>query len=474
MRQIIALSIFILSLSVGSVMAETPDTIKANHPLIEYTGRIDFSNPLTPRFSYSGVSIRASFQGTSISILLNDEGSSNEYNVIVDNVIKRIKVSQGLTLYPIASGLANGVHEIEIFRLTELTFGKTAFNGFLLDKGKSLVTISHQRKHVIEYVGNSITCGYGNEGTLSDKYGPTTQNHYLTYAAFNSRNFNARHLAVCRSGIGVYRNFGDSTTGSKDCMTNNYSRTFLYDASPVYDFKLKPDLICIDLGTNDFSNSNNGFVVDTARYVHKYLALIDTLQQRNKNTDVLVLLGPMLTDPSLSTVRRCLNFVVNTANKKNNGKVYFFEMSQQGNIYGVDYHPTVSQHLKNGLELTNYIKQIKGWAITPLALSVSVSKPNEIVLDFNTEMLSLDKKPKGFAVLINGKKTGIQKVYIDSADQTRLHIILTDKVKYNQTISVAYNRGNISSKDNLKLGKISGLMIPYKQTETKKSKAGVK
>lgn len=151
-------------------------------------------------------------------------------------------------------------------------------------------------------------------------------------------------------------------------MTNNYSRIFLYDASPLYDFKLKPDLICVDLGTNDFSNSNNGFVVDTVKYIHQYIALIDTLQQRNKSTDIVVLLGPMLSDPSLSTVRRCLNFVVDAANKKNNGKVYFFEMSQQGQDYGIDYHPNVAQHLKNSLELTNYIKQIKGWAVAPIAL----------------------------------------------------------------------------------------------------------
>jgi lysophospholipase L1-like esterase len=360
--------IFILSLAIGSALATVSDTIKANNPLIEYTGRIDFSNPLAPEFSYSGVSVRACFRGTGISILLNDESSENEYNVIVDNVIKRIIVSKGLTVYPIAAGLKNTVHEIEIFRLTELTFGKTMFTGFLLDKGKSLDPIKNNRKHVIEYVGNSITCGYGNEGALGVKYGPTTENHYLTYAAFTSRNFNARHLAVCRSGIGIYRNYGDSTTGSKDCMTNNYSRVFLYDATPLYNFNLKPDIICIDLGTNDFSNSNNGFVVDTVKYIHNYIAFIDTLQLRNKNTDVLVLLGPMLTDPSLSTVRRCLKFIVDAANKKGNGKVYFFEMSQQGTNYGTDYHPVVSQHLKNSIELTNYIKQIKGWETTSVHL----------------------------------------------------------------------------------------------------------
>jgi len=356
--------IFILLFSISGVMAMGSDTINVNNPFIEYTGRIDFTNPLSPRFSYSGVSIRACFEGTGISILLNDEDSLNQYNVIVDKVIKRLKVSKGLTVYPIAGGLKDTVHEIEVFRLTELTFGETMFQGFILDKGKSLIAIQNQRIHVIEYIGNSITCGYGNEGVLGGKYGPETQNHYLTYAAFTSRNFNARHLAVCRSGIGIYRNYGDSTSGSKDCMTNNYSRMFLYKASPVYDFKLKPDLICIDLGTNDFSNSNNGFEVDTTKFIRNYLALIDTLQLRNKSTDILVLLGPMLTDPTLSTVRRCLNVIVESANKKNNGKVCFFEMSQQTGKLGIDYHPVVTQHLKNSIELTNYISRMKGWEIS--------------------------------------------------------------------------------------------------------------
>ena len=72
----------------------------------------------------------------------------------------------------------------------------------------------------------------------------------------------------------------------------------------------------------------------------------------------------MLTDPTLSTVRRCLHVIVETANNKANGKVYFFEMSQQTGKLGIDFHPVVTQHLKNSIELTNYISGIKGWEIT--------------------------------------------------------------------------------------------------------------
>jgi lysophospholipase L1-like esterase len=338
------------------------DTIRSNNPLIEYTGRIDFSNSLAPKFSYSGVSIRACFQGTSISIILNDPGTQNYYNVILDNaVVSRLQTKPGVNTYEIKTGLKNTIHEVELFRLTEEMFGKTQFLGFLLKKGKTLVEISDKRMHLIEFIGNSITCGYGNEGKNGGKFGPTTENHYLTYAAFTSRALHARHLAVCKSGIGIYRNYNGPVNGSIDCMPNYYQRTFLFDELPLYNFNQKPDLICIDLGTNDYSTGKG----DSSRYVSKYLQFIETLQEKNKSADVLCLLGSMLSGNDLNRVRRYLQVIVDSANKKNHGKVYFFEMSQQtGSLgIGIDSHPTIAQHLKNARELVKYIAELKGWKI---------------------------------------------------------------------------------------------------------------
>ena len=104
----------------------------------------------------------------------------------------------------------------------------------MLDKGSSLVPIKNKRGKLIEYIGNSITCGYGNEGGMGQTFCAETENHYMTYAAITSRNFNARHFAVCRSGIGIYRNWDGPEDGNDDCMTNLYSRIFLYDEAPLY------------------------------------------------------------------------------------------------------------------------------------------------------------------------------------------------------------------------------------------------
>lgn len=345
-------------------MVKAGDTIPANHPFIEYTGRIDFSDSLAPVFSYSGVSIRVSFEGTGISAVLSDDQGENYYNVILDGSVYAIlKVDREPKPYVLASGLEDGIHEVELFKRTELTFGKTTFHGFLPVAGTELVPHGNVRDRLIEFIGNSITCGYGNEGDLGGRFTAATENHYMTYAAMTSRKFNARHRAICRSGIGIYRNYNGPAGGNENTMTNNYSRIFLYDEQPLYDFTDRPDVICINLGTNDFSTSGG----DSALYVQNYLRLIDTLQTNYQQPRIVLLLGSMLGGEDLVTVRNCLEFVADSAARLNRGEVTFFEMSEQtgepGLGIGIDYHPTVAQHRKNAAELTAYLSELMSWEL---------------------------------------------------------------------------------------------------------------
>ncbi len=340
--------------------APVSNTVSADNPLIEYTGRIDFSNPLAPRFSYSGVSIRAAFSGTGISAILDDDTGENYYNVLIDGeVLNVLHVTQGRQEYVLGEGLENTTHEVELFKRTELTFGKTTFHGFVLPARTKLVPVQNERALLFEFIGNSITCGYGNEGPNGDVFGPTTENHFLTYAAITSRNFNARHLAVCRSGIGIYRNWDGPPEGNTDNMPNNYGRIFLYDSLPLYNFPEQPDLICINLGTNDFS-TNGG---DSALYVSNYFRMIDTLRSHYEKPEIVILQGSMMNGTDLDNIRRYLRFVADSAGSTGNGRVTFFEMSAQtGDLgIGIDWHPSVEQHRKNAGELTEYIRELKGW-----------------------------------------------------------------------------------------------------------------
>ena len=463
----------IILLISSTACAQTLVSIPANDPLIEYTGRIDFKDPLAPRFSYSGVSVRAAFQGKSISVRLKDDGTQNFYNIIVDNtVVTRLQTKAGLQTYSISTSLVDTIHEIEIYKLTEQTFGKTQFYGFMVEEGKPLVELSNKREHLIEFIGNSITCGYGNEGVNGGKFGPTTENHFLTYAGFTSRAFNARHLAVCKSGIGIYRNYDGPVTGSTDCMPPYYERIFLYDATPLYSFTQKPDLICIDLGTNDFSTGKG----DSSLYVSKYLQFINTLQMKNSGTDILCLLGPMMGGNDLIRVRKYLQFIADSATRKNNGKVYFFEMSPQtGSLgIGIDYHPTVAQHLKNSGELVNYISKLKGWPITAYPMSGQTSSASEIVVSFNTPVQDLTNAFTGFKVSeATLGNIPLSRTFIDASDKSKVHLVLSQSLSPKSVIKVSYGNGSMESISKGKMQQFRQFLVTNKLTETKITRASV-
>jgi lysophospholipase L1-like esterase len=420
MKTFITLSLLILPLQTN--IAASLDTIPANNPLIEYTGRINFANPLEPSFSYSGVSIRAKFTGTSIGMVMSDNKGTNYYNIILDGkIIDSINVTTDKRNYFLAESLENTTHEIEIFKRTEVDFGTTRFYGFLVDKGASLVSIINKRERLFEYIGNSITCGYGNEGKNGDTFGPTTENHYLSYAAITSRNFNARHLAVCKSGIGAYRNYNAPYSGSSDNMTDYYDRVSFYDVNPKYSFAETPDLVYINLGSNDFS-TNGG---DPVRFKNNYYRLIDTIQTRYNKPDIICLVGPTLDGQTLNQVRSYIKEIVDSTNKKGLGNVYLFELSEQGSLgYGIDYHPNVAQHQKNAIELTNFIKSIKGWNTTALPDSKN---------DFDNRTIFYPNPNKSGIInyTLETAKNAILKVYSENGKIIHNQILINPKGQIN-------------------------------------------
>lgn len=361
-KKILLCVIGLLFLSLNSYC----QTILANDPLIEFNGRVDFTNALQPKFSYSGSSVRAMFKGTTLKATLSDTGGSNYYNVIVDGVVsKRINIVSASTVYDLASGLPDGVHEIELFKLTESSFGITTFMNFILDVGKTLVPITTTRTRHIEFIGDSITCGSGNEAASTNvPQLNTNQNHYLSYAAMTARNFNAKHVSVSKSGVGLLISYTtsaypDKTLESINSMNNYYDRMHWGTATtPSYDFAKKPDLICVNLGTNDFSMGVNNTSFELA-----YLNFIDKLQLKSPVVDIIVLLGPMLAVGGYNyrTFKPILQRVATTANAKNKGNVYFFEMSAiaTGEITGSAGHPSLLRHAANAQELTDFIKTIK-------------------------------------------------------------------------------------------------------------------
>lgn len=410
MKHILLSLLMALTLSVASC---GNSIVNADNQSVEYSGRVDFTNPSAPCFSYSGVSIRIFAKATEVKATIADERGENYLAVIIDRVYQgKLKLDEGQKTYSVASNLTNEVHEIELVKITEQQFGKTTFGGFDLCGGK-LVANNNPRTRTIEFIGNSITCAYGNEGYLGERFGPSTENHYFGYAAMVVRSFDANPLMVCKSGIGIYRNYGaPADSGSVDNMTNYYGRTYLYDSLPLHNFNVQPDVVCINLGTNDFGVC----MPDTIKFMNMYMQLVDSICTHYNNPQIVSLMGTMLYGEGKDVCRRCINKVV--ADAKNKGvNISFFEMEEQDRKerQGIDWHPTIRQHLRAARELMGYLSLLKGWTIDEQVLRAEQHN-NQVWLYANTLATLSNPAMKNLNIEVDGKKATITNTEIDEAN----------------------------------------------------------
>ena len=121
--------------------------VPASDPNILYVGRFDFSEKDKPVFMYSGSDIRASFTGTSVSVLMQDDSLRNWFTVKLDDTLFIFKADKKDGIYPLAQNLPDQKHSVEIARRTEWHGGNTTFLGFNIDPGKKAATCKKEKKN---------------------------------------------------------------------------------------------------------------------------------------------------------------------------------------------------------------------------------------------------------------------------------------------------------------------------------------
>jgi lysophospholipase L1-like esterase len=322
---------------------------------VRVVGRTD-GDPKSPRFEWSSVSIQAHFKGTSVQADI-DAGNNNYFEIIVDGQTKpRVTGSSGRKKVPIVSGLADGEHDLVIWRRTEANnSAPTQFFGLDLGGG-TLMTVTPPA-HKLEIIGDSITCGYGNEGAGPNcSFSYDTENSYLAYGSVAARTLGADLFTECWSGKGMYQNYGGDKT---ETMPTLFKRTIPTDGSSTWNFSWTPDAVIINLGTNDFSQGDPG-----QPYLNAYEGFVSDLRTHYPNAYVFLVIGPMLGDPNLTTARGYLDQVVmarSAAGDKRVKQILVDPQDQNKNGIGCDYHPSIATDDAMGKAIAGAIKTTLGW-----------------------------------------------------------------------------------------------------------------
>jgi hypothetical protein len=334
--------------------------IEADDPDIQYIGRFDFSNPKKVVFDWAGVYIVAKFEGTSCSIILDDH--KNEYAVIVDDHAPELLITNKSTIYEVASGLKDTFpHTIMIQKRTEPLVGKAVFMGFILDKGKRLLAPDKRPERRIEFIGNSMTSGYGVEGDNHNcHFSIETENACMSYASIAARALNADYSLISYSGRGVVRNYGDKNKISNDPMPSLYDRTCFFDSTKKWNFnEWIPQAVIINLGTNDFSTQP---FPDKIVFQKAYNRLINRVRSLYPHVTIFCLCGPMIGEPCLSYIKEIVS--KQQAREERNKDTFFIEINRSimdDSDWGCDWHPNIKGSSKISNVITPVIKLRMNW-----------------------------------------------------------------------------------------------------------------
>jgi len=353
------------------VNAQSKSEIAASDPNIRIVGRIDKTDSNNILFAFPGVNIKAKFEGTSIEVMLTEYGSgtnttTNYFNVIIDNGAPTVlKLSSSQSRYPLATGLKDTIHTIELFKRTESVVGKVAFKGFILDSGKSLVTIDPPKMKKIEFIGNSITCGYGNEISTTTPndyhFNSVNENNYMAWGAIAARSLNAEYSCVAYSGRGMYQN----NTGSKlGVLPLIYDQIIADDASTTWDHNnYVPDIVVINLGTNDFYAEvvSAAYNLDSTSFVNAYITFVKKLRTYYPNAHIICCVGSMMSDnfpvggKHWTRIQNYVSSVRNAMNSAGDTKVHYLKLDPQESPFGEDWHPTINTQQKMANALVSFI-----------------------------------------------------------------------------------------------------------------------
>jgi lysophospholipase L1-like esterase len=376
-----------------------------------FVGRYDLTkDPTRPRFDWSGNYMTARFEGTEVTWGATAD-LETVFEQIIDGKAEQIILGGEVANSTVTRRVAAGTHEITVMRSSEALFSPSSFIPFTFGGGTTqLPPTVHPRR--IEYIGDSITCGYGNEGPnatcpydvpirqakneqgeLVDVKIPETQNIYLAFGSIAARRLQADAVTLCFSGKGVYQNYREACKGETKCdptkaptdpdakttIPQYYLRTLATEKEgAVWDFAKenpadRPQVVLINIGTNDFARDldQNSIAdgIDLGKFRTSYKEFVQFVRTKRPDAEIFLAVPPMVTDKfpldnARTDFRNSLRSIAQDLNNAGDKKIYAMELVEMGVRYGLgcDYHPNLEVHRIMADQVVGAIRSKTCWS----------------------------------------------------------------------------------------------------------------
>lgn len=295
----------------------------------------------------NGLLFNADCEGTvslNLTVLVNEYAASEDFyncyfTVYVDGKLaqQRAKVtgdpSQRVKVdLVLAEGLERGEHTFEVYKqsanwLIGITLNTIKLSGVLTERPADNAVL-------IDFVGDSITEGYGNIWTQDMTVAIQSQeceDGMQTYATLAARSLGVDYSITAAGGATIAESRESYVTATKRRNQN-------------WGFERKADIVVINLGTNDRSELSNNQMQNAVT------AMIELVKQKNPDAKVVWAYGLMGEEKS-PQIKAALEAAGGEA-----AGYYYCSLPYNG--AGGGAHPSVEGHKAAADVLTDFIKDI--------------------------------------------------------------------------------------------------------------------
>ena len=297
-------------------------------------------------FTASGIEFNARLAGD-VYLTVNCSALSY-YTLYLDGVRQdnRLTFNGGTAEYLIAKGLPAKEYNVRLVKQTHVVHSISSLVS--LRMYGEFTEKPQNDALMIEFIGDSITCGYGTvgypESGVSSYSGPKYCDATKAYAFKTAELLEADYSMVSVSGWAVRP---DGSGGG--CIPNIYGKESFQRSDKLYVPNRKTDIIVIHLGTNDI-NSRANYETD---FVNAAKGFIEDVRAVNSDAKIIWIYGSMLTEDRVTGFEEKIQTIVRECGGSDAG---IWSLRVPYNQSAGNGHPSDAGHTETAQVLAKFIQ----------------------------------------------------------------------------------------------------------------------